>query len=137
MKEGFKKNLILNIIIIVLSVMLFLLTVTFLIETVDYQRSYKVTEGDMINYVRYQEYDVLVECMYSNEANGIKPTGDMEELYAVALYYENAVLYQAYQVSGNADEAQKKYNRMKECEGQMGDFAFAKEEIWNLLGITE
>ena len=93
MKEGFKKNLILNIIIIVLSVMLFLLTVTFLIETVDYQRSYKVTEGDMINYVRYQEYDVLVECMYSNEANGIKPTGDMEELYAVALYYENAVLY--------------------------------------------
>ncbi|MBO5209560.1 MAG: hypothetical protein J6B68_09490 [Lachnospiraceae bacterium] len=137
MKEGFNKNLILNIIIIVLSVVLFFLTIAFLIGIMDYQRGYKVTESDMINYVRYQEYDSLVDTVYNNEANGVKHTGDMEELYAVAYYYENAVLYHAYQVSGDSKGAQEKYHKMEEYESQMGDYAFAKEEIWNLLGITE
>lgn len=137
MKEGFKKNLILNIIIIVLCIILFFMTLTFMAEVADYQRVYKMGEESLINCVRYQDYDSLVEYMYRNEARGEAVSGDMEKLYAVAHYYENAVLYQAYKKAGNQNEAQRKYEKMEEYKEWMGEYSFAEEDITQLLGITE
>lgn len=131
------KSLIYNIVIIVLSVLLVLLTLTFVVGVYEYQMDYIADEEDMIYYVSYQNYGYLAEQMYRQEAKNIRPTGDMEMLYAVAHYYENAVMYQAYTESGESQKAQEKYEKMLQYEGQMGDYGFAKEDIWNLLGITE
>lgn len=134
-KKG--KNFVFNIIIVVLSVMLILLTFTFAAGVFDYQRDYIMDEEDMIYYVRFQNYHYLTEQMYYQQAKNVKPSEDMKMLYAVAHYYENAVMYQAYAESGESQKAQEKYEKMQQYEGQMGDYAFAKEDIWNLLGITE
>lgn len=58
----------------------------------------------------------------------------MEQLYAVAYYYEAAMLYHAHRSVGNDALAEQNYDNMFKYEKQMGFYAFAKDEIWEFLG---
>lgn len=130
-----RRNLLLNGIVILLCVILFAQVVIFVKEAASYQKVYAVDEANLIRMITGQQYDNLVESVYRNESQGVPIKGDMEQIYATAYYYEAAMLYNAHQKAGNVQQAEEKFARMQAYEEQMGEYAFAKEEIWAILGI--
>lgn len=130
-----RRNLLLNGIVILLSVILFVQVVIFAREAASYQKVYAVDEANLLRMVTNQQYDNLVESVYRNEAQEVPVKGDMAQIYAAAYYYEAAMLYHAHQEAGNMRQAQEAYARMREYEEQLGECAFVKEEIGEFLGM--
>lgn len=129
------RNLLWNGIVIVLCAILFFQVITFIMATADYHKVYTVDEAALLQMLSDRRYDNLVENVYRNEAYGVSVSGDMEQIYAAAYYYEAAMLYHAHQKAGNEKQAQEKLVRMQEYEKQLGEYAYVKEEIWAFLGI--
>lgn len=129
------RNLLLNGIVVLLSVILFIQVVTFVEEAANYHQVYTSDETTLIRMVSGQQYDSLVENVYRNEAQGVPVKGDMAQIYATAYYYEAAMLYNVYRKAGKETQAKEKFAQMQAYEEQMGGYAFAKEEIWEILGI--
>ncbi|MCX4323804.1 MAG: hypothetical protein OSJ59_12660 [Lachnospiraceae bacterium] len=130
-----RRILLLNGIVVLLCVILFAQVVTFVKEAASYQKVYAVDEANLIRMITGQQYDNLVESVYRNESQGVPIKGDMAQIYATAYYYEAAMLYNAHQKAGNVQQAEEKFARMQAYEEQMEEYAFAKEEIWAILGI--
>lgn len=130
-----RRNFLWNGIVIVLCAILFLQVITFIGEAADYHKVYTVDEANLIRMLTGQQYDSLVENVYRNEAQGVPVKGDMAQIYATAYYYEAAMLYNAHQKAGDETQAEEKLAQMQAYEEQMGEYAFAKEEIWTILGI--
>lgn len=131
-----RRNLLLNGIVILLSVILFVQVIIFVREAASYQKVYAVDEANLLRMVTNQQYDNLVESVYRNEAQEVPVKGDMAQIYAAAYYYEAAMLYHAHQEAGNVRQAEEAYTRMREYEEQLGEYAFVKEEIKEFLGMA-
>lgn len=131
----FYRNLILNGIVILLCVIFAVQVFLFIREASAYMKVYEADEGTLIQEVNSQMYEMLVENVYRNEALGVPVKGDMAEIYAAAHYYEAAMLYNAHQKAGSAQQAEEKYAQMQAYEEQLGDYAFVKEEIRAFLGM--
>ena len=133
-KKLFNKDVVLNIIIIVLCVILFGLIAIYTAVYIDSNQLYVSDEHSLIYRVYYRKYNDLVDNVYRNEISEAPVKGDMAEIYAVAHYYENAVLYYAHQIAGNAAQSQMRYERMQEYSGDMGEYA---DEADNILEYLE
>lgn len=127
----------LNIVIVILCIVLFMQTASLIWYVSEDKWVYNniSDESELFSRLQYQSYDSLLDAVYRNEAGNAPKEGDMEALYAVAHYYENAMMYHAYQTAGDSEKAQARYEKMLEYEAQMGEYAFAKEEILEYLGI--
>lgn len=132
-KKTFNKGAVLNIIIIVLCVILFGLIIIYTAIYMDYNRTYVNDEHYMLYRVYDKEYNDMTESVYQNEITGAPTEGSMAQLYAVAHYYENAVLYYAHQTAGNAAQADTRYEKMQEYAKDMGEFADEAEVILEYL----
>lgn len=131
-----RRDILLYACMVLFCVVLLIQIIVFAGNLLDYQKVYTVDEATLINMVTTQEYDSLVNNVHRNEAIGVPVKGSMAELYAVAHYYEAAMLYHAHRSAGNEEQAQKKYAQMLEYEQELGTYAFVKEEIWEFLGIN-
>lgn len=129
-----RRDVWLNGLLAVLCLVLLIQVVAFFINLADYQHVYTADEAALISMVSDRQYDTLMENVYRNEAYGVQKKGDMEQLYAVAYYYEAAMLYHAHRSAGNDALAGQSYDNMLDYEKQMGEYAFAKDEIWEFLG---
>ena len=127
----------LNVVIVILCIVMFIQTASLIWYVVEDKHVYGdiSDESELLGRLRYQDYDYLLDDVYKNEVRNVPKEGDMEALYAVAYYYENAMMYHAYQTVGNTPKAKERYEKMLEYEAQMGEYAFAKEEILEYLGI--
>ena len=127
----------LNVVIVILCIVMFIQTASLIWYVVEDKHVYNDISDDseLLSRLRYQDYDYLLDDVYKNEVRNVPKEGDMEALYAVAYYYENAMMYHAYQTSGDTVKAKERYEKMLEYEAQMGEYAFAKEEILEYLGI--
>lgn len=132
-KKLFNKDAILNIIIIVLCVILFGLIITYTVAYMNYNKAYVYDEHDLLYKVHDQEYNGLTECVYQNEVLEAPIKGDMSDIYAVAHYYENVVLYYAHQLAENAAQSQMRYERMQKYSGNMGEYADEADIIFEYL----
>lgn len=127
-------DILLNGLIVVLCLVLLVQAAAFFINLADYQKVHTADEASLISMVSDRQYDTLLENVYRNEAYGVQKKGDMEQLYAVAYYYEAAMLYHAHRSAGDDGLAKQNHDDMQNYEKQMGDYAFAKDEIWEFLG---
>ena len=127
----------LNVIIVIFCIVFFIQTASLIWYVVEDKHVYNdiSDEAELLSRLRYQDYDYLLDAVHKNEVRNVLKEGDMEALYAVAYYYENAMMYHAYQTAGNTAMAKARYEKMLEYEAQMGEYAFAKEEILEYLGI--
>ncbi len=130
-----RRNLLLNGIVILLCAILCIQIVTFARESSDYLKGPETDEALLIQWVSHQNYERLVEDVYRYEALGVPVEGDMAQIYAVAHYYEAAMLYNAHQKAGNTQQAEEKFAQMQAYEEQLGEYAFVKEEIGAFLGM--
>ena len=111
-----RKNLLLNGIVILLCVVLGIQIVMFFRECSDYLKGPETDEALLIQWVSHQNYERLVEDVYRYEALGVPVKGDMAQIYASAHYYEAAMLYNAHQKAGNAQQAEEKFAQMQAYE---------------------
>lgn len=132
-KKLFNKGVVLNIIIIVLCVILFGLIITYAAAYMDYNKIYVYDEHNLLYRVYDQEYNGLTEGVYQNEVLEAPVKGNMADIYAVAHYYENAVLYYAHKIAGNAAQSDMRYERMQEYSGNMGEYADEADAILEYL----
>lgn len=134
MKKGnMLSRIIMNTMIVSFCIIFFILVLLQASGGSRYEAKYINDEASLLYKIRNQQYDYLVEDVYQNEALGAELKGDMAKLYAAAHYYENAVLYYAHQTAGNTEWAKLRYERMKEYEGQLGEYSYVTEDIWELL----
>lgn len=123
-----------NIIIIVLCVILFGLIAIYAAVYIDSDQGFVSDEHFLLYRVYDQEYNDLLNSVYRNEISEAPVKGDMAEIYAVAHYYENAMLYYAHQIAGNTAQSKLRYERMQEYLGNMGEYA---DEADNMLEYLE
>lgn len=123
------KNLILNLLLAGLCIALVITIAGTVYEIYDYSKVNVRTQEHFMGELKYENYEEMVNDMYRNEANGIKPTETMEECYAIARYYEAAVYYKAYSLSGETQKAAKKKELMEEQKALTGELAYAIEDI--------
>lgn len=83
-----------------------------------------------------ESYSNMVRMYYENQAANVKKSAQLQEYYAVALYFEAASYYKAYQETGDTARAQVQQEKMNECAENLGDFAFVRESIDEKLEIS-
>lgn len=98
-----------------------------------YDRGYK---SDSLSYrLRDENYAMLAEMTWKNRTYGKGEDADSQEYYAVADYYEAAILYHLYLESGDADRTEKWLAKMEDAESRLGVFKAEKQKIDQMLGI--
>ena len=129
-----KIDKILSIAIKVLTVV-FAVMVLFLLFAIkdDIRTGYDASyfHNDVVN-SRY--YDILYGRSYNIEINK-KATKELEEYYAVAMYFEAASLYKAYKVYGDEELATFYEKRMHEFENGMGSLKNVKKDVDKQLNL--
>ena len=127
---------IMNIVIIVLSLVLFVMI--FLVIAEFHQAFNRERSTDSFGYhITAEEYFQLVPTYYSNTAYGYEPDAETAEYYGVAQYFEAALIYNAYMETGNEEMAQVYKEKMQAAKPEMGGWDMAIPSIHKQLGIDE
>ena len=131
------KNLIANVVIIVLTVIFVLLFFVAIAEMKDVDYTWTRDEDDFWYYISDGQYQELIESFYHNQNEGVRETEELKQCYAVAEYFEAASFYRV-ALSVNDQEDIEKYKAiMEECLLEMDDIAYVAEEINQKLGLDE
>lgn len=127
---------IMNIVIIVLSLVLFVMI--FLVIAEFHQAFNRERSTDSFGYhMTAEEYFQLVPTYYSNTAYGYEPDAETAEYYGVAKYFEAALIYNAYMETGNEEMEQVYKEKMQAAKPEMGGWDMAIPSIHKQLGIEE
>ena len=121
-------DIVLDVLLVGLTIAAVIFSLTMVHEINDYSVNYASNEDRLTDTVRYS-MDRLVELVSKNEALNVKPKGDMEELYALAHYYDNALRAHAFETAGYPEEAKKYRDVLDEYREKCGGYAFWENEI--------
>lgn len=127
---------IMNIVIVVLSLILFVMIFLVIAEfrrAFDWEKS----TDSFGYYMRSEEYFQITPIYHNNVANGYKPDAETAEYYGVAKYFEAALIYNAYMETGNEEMAQVYKEKMQAAKPEMGGWDMAIPSIHKQLGIDE
>ena len=131
------KDLIANIVLVLLSITLVIGLITMCSE-LRYLNNHREQAANTFwwNYDSGRYVD-NIKYMYENKINNVKENAELTQCYAVAEYFEAASLYKAYASNGNTDKAQKYLDVMAKAYSEMGDVSYLAEDIDARLGITD
>lgn len=128
------KDLITNIILVILSITLIIFGGMLIDEIADYSRSYNVSVDTYIYRIKEGDYGRVVEATYQNRVNGVKETEDMAECYAVSDYFESAFLYRVYQTR-DLEKAKQYEEKMADALSRMGELTYVADDIRERLEL--
>lgn len=131
------KELIINVILVVVSIAFGLILLTTIGELADMDYTYTRDE-DMFWYsIKDGEYGDIVYDAYHNQNEGVELTPGLEQCYAVARYFEAASLYKAAVHVGDTEDIEKYVAVMEECLTYMDDILYIAEDINMTFGIEQ
>ena len=132
-----KKNILLNIVIVILTIVLFILLGTLAVQTVPHDgRLYSSeTAETLTRYVDRQSYNYLVQARHCNEMLGIfsKDGNAYTVPYAASDYYEAALNYKGCSQAGDTDGAAKYKERMDKAKDRLGQYTYIADDIDEFL----
>ena len=128
------KDLITNIILVILSITLIIFGGMLIDEIADYSRSYNVSVDTYIYRIKEGDYGRVVEATYQNRTNGVKETEDLAECYAVSDYFESAFLYRVYQTR-DLEKAKQYEEEMADALSRMGELTYVADDIRERLEL--
>lgn len=129
------KEIIINVILSVFSIIFVLILLTTIGELADMDYTYTRDE-DMFWYsIQDGQYGDIVCDAYHNQNEGVELTPGLEQCYAVARYFEAASLYKAAVYAGDTEDIAKYSTVMEECLMYMDDILYIAEDINMTLGI--
>lgn len=132
-----KRNIILNIIIIVLTIILFCMAAGLMVETRprDVSRYGLDTAEYMIRELERGKYSDLMQSKYTNEMMGI--SAEDNDAYTVPFaasdYYEAAFNYNGYLLAGDKEGASEYKDKMEVSRKAMGKYRYIADDIDELL----
>lgn len=118
-----------TIIIALLSVVLVVNMVVFIIRISAGEVYDPYSEDTMIYNISEGNYAGLVKRIKYNEGLSENSMKGMEAYQAVADYYEFLSRQKAWEAYGNEEEAEKWKSKANACVENMGEYAFAKDNI--------
>lgn len=129
-----KKGKVMNIAIILLSIIVVMLCITFIQSYKRQNYRYYSTEDSYLYYIGEKKYYELARQIGRVNLPD-KPSDTLLECIAVVNYYKDASIYKMYKEIGSIEKAQKHYSQMEENLEQMGELSYVAEEINEELGI--
>lgn len=129
------RDLILNIIIVVLCVSFLGLTAGFASELHDWFNRYEQDEKSIASSLKYGNYANALDNMYKKEIAGKIDTPNMKMMDATTKYFEALSLFHAYVVVGDDKKADEYGELMNIYYKDMGDFVVLQSDMYSLLGI--
>ena len=136
-QQSIAKELITNIILVVLSISLVIALFTLGAELNDIDRYYEKDANSFWWAYESGRYVDSIKDGYENKYNRVIETSELSQCYAVSEYFEAASLYKAAVVTGKTDKVQEYLTVMEESLDKMGDVDYLAEEINVKLGIGE
>ena len=137
--KGEKKYGFLNVIIVVMTVILFFMIIGLIISTSPRKGSYydeKHTSEDLLRVMNYSGYQRLLEYKLQNDANGETEDTNASLVVpnAIADYYKSAFVYTGYKDAGCESQAADEKAIMDAARANMADYAYIADEIDDYLG---
>ncbi len=133
-----KKYRFLNVIIVVMTVILFFMVLGVIISTRPRGGNFydKSSASDLLRRMNYSGYYRMVESKYENEVQGVTADKEpeLEVPYAISDYYLAAFCYRGYKGAG-APEADDYRLKMDEAKARMGEYAYIADDIDEYIGI--
>ena len=90
-------------------------------------------EAYYLRHLRNEDYPALLEMTQDDSRAGKVYEGDIPECRAVAMYYEAAMFYHAYERAGEQDKAALQKERMERFAQEAGSYAYYTEKIDDLF----
>lgn len=131
------KDLIANIILVILSIALVIALVKLGEELSYMNRHYERNANSFWMAYDSGRYADSIKDRYENIYNDVVTTAELKQCYAVSEYFEAASLYKAAVVTGKTDKAQEYLAVMEEALEEMGDVEYLAEDINQKLGIAD
>lgn len=136
-QQSTAKELITNIILVVLSISLVIALFTLGAELNDIDRYYEKDANSFWWAYESGRYADSIKDRYENKYNRVIETSELSQCYAVSEYFEAASLYKAAVVTGKTDKAQEYLTVMEESLEEMDDVDYLAEEINAKLGLGD
>ena len=86
-------------------------------------------EASYLNRLRNEDYAGLLEMTRDDSRADKVYKGDIPECRAVAMYYDAAVFFHAYEKAGDAENAARQKERMDKFEQEAGSYAYYTDKI--------
>lgn len=86
-------------------------------------------EASYLNRLRNEDYAGLLEMTRDDSRTDKVYKGDIPECRAVAMYYDAAVFFHAFEKAGDAENAAIQKERMDKFEQEAGSYAYYTEKI--------
>lgn len=131
------KNLVANIVIVVLSVIFVLLCFFAIAEMKNVDYVWTRDEDDFWYYISDGQYQELIEAVYHNQNEGVRETEGLKQCYVVAEYFETASFYKVALYVNDKEDMIKYKGIMEECLLEMDDISYIAEDINQKLGLDE
>lgn len=116
-------------VVMVIECILIVITSFVFWQEFTYDYSWYEDEDALLYEIQDERYGQLLCNYYSNEYGGYKATGNMEECYGVAKYFEAALWFRAYENMGDKKKCAIYAKKMELALEEMGDYQFLEEKI--------
>lgn len=127
------KNIIANIIIVILCIVVVITGVSAIRSYNDTMNGYFGKESSLIDELQWGDFEGLLERAARVEVNNQKLSVNGKECIAVAKYYDAAVYYKMYVENNEAEKAEKKLQIMEEQREAAGELEYLTDEIDEML----
>lgn len=131
------KDLIANVVLVILSILFVIAFITFVGEISDSSRYYEQKASSFWWEYDNGRYVYSIRNRYENMYNGVEETEELSQCYAVSEYFEATSLYKAAVCTGKEESAMKYLEKMAKAYSEMGDVSYLAEDIDTKLGISD
>lgn len=136
MKKMKKRKInVLTLINVVLTGSLAWNVLVFFINFADYRVGYPVDDSELLTHIKYSDYQRLLERSFDMDEYEINNSATMKECYYIAQYYENAILFKAYE-GIDGDKENIHLTKMNEAKSYVSEFYYTIDEINEMLLLT-
>ncbi|MBQ8822081.1 MAG: hypothetical protein IJZ82_05525 [Lachnospiraceae bacterium] len=116
-------------IVMIMECLLIVITVAKFWVELTYDYTWYENEDALLYEMEDERYGWLLCNYYTNLYGGYEASGNMEECYGVAKYFEAALWYNAYEAVGDTQQVSVYAEKMSEAYEEMGDYQFLEEKI--------
>ena len=120
-------------IIIGILTLVFIILLSVIISTLGKPRKIANPVEDMQFYVKRHNYNDLFFSVRTNKRRGYEGDFEYKKYEAIGDYYENALAYNAWVVSGKKEKIEECVNNMQDARSRMKEIDIAADEIDDML----
>lgn len=133
--KGSKLVSVILTVVMVIECLLLVVTAGVVYHEITFDYTWYEDEDALLYEIEEERYGWLLCNYYSNVYGSYKASGDIEECYGVAKYFEAALWYNAYDTVGDDRRKAIYAEKMSSAYEEMGAYQFLSEKIKDKLNM--